>query len=104
MKTHRIASVEAVGSRTVRMTFDDGFGGLLDLSDSIARGGAFEPLKDADYFKKVAVGEGGRSFGWNLDAIGHEIDFCPDAARIRIETQIVEDLAGRFEAARAAAE
>jgi hypothetical protein len=51
----------------------------------------------------VSVGEDGWTFGWNLHALGHEIDFCPDATRIRIETQIVEDLADRYASTHAAA-
>ena len=64
----------------------------------------FAPLKDEGYFRKVAVAEHGHSFGWNLDQEGEEIDFCPDATRIRIETQIVEELASRYRARRSAAE
>ena len=70
----------------------------------IARGPVFAPLKDEAYFREVAVAQHGRSFGWNLDQEGEEIDLCPDATRIRIETQIVEELAARFRARRSAAE
>ena len=81
-----------------------GFSGEYDLSELIADGPAFARLKDRDYFKTVSVGEHGHTFGWNLDDLGHEIDFCPDATRIRIETKIVEELASRFRARRSAAE
>jgi hypothetical protein len=50
------------------------------------------------------VAEHGHSFGWNLDQEGQEIDFCPDATRIGIETQIVEELAARYRTRRSAAE
>ena len=103
MKTHRIASVQPVQYPTLRITFDDGVGGILDLSDLIADGAIFAPLKDQAYFRTVSVGEDGWTFGWNLHALGHEIDFCPDATRIRIETQIVEDLADRYASTHAAA-
>ena len=103
MTTHRIASVEALRYPTIRVTFDDGLAGILDLSDLIAKGPVFTPLKDEAYFKTVAVEQHGRTFGWNLEEIGHEIDFCPDAARIQIETQIVEELARQFESEPAAA-
>ncbi|MCJ2068827.1 DUF2442 domain-containing protein [Methylobacterium sp. J-030] len=96
---HRIAAVEALDYPTLRITFDDGLGGILNLSDLIADGPVFAPLKDEAYFRTVAIGE----HGWNLDVEGEEIDFCPDATRIRIETQIVEDLASRFETRRIAA-
>ena len=103
MRLHRVTSVEALGYPTLRVTFDDGIEGVLDLSEPIADRAAFAPLKDEAYFRTVALSEDGRTFGWNLDAVGREIDFCPDATRIRIETQIVEALASRFASARAAA-
>ena len=101
---YRIKSVEAVRYPVLRVTFDDGLSGEYDPTDLIARGRVFAPLKDPEYFGKVAVAEHGHSFGWNLDQEGHEIDFCPDATRIRIETQIVEELAARYAARRPAAE
>jgi hypothetical protein len=103
VKTHRITAVEALDYPTLRVTFDDGLNGILDLSDQIADGPVFAPLKDETYFRTVAVGAHGWTFGWNLNEEGHEIDFCPDATRIRIETQIVEELADRFERERIAA-
>jgi hypothetical protein len=74
------------------------------LSDVIASGEMFAPLKDPEYFKQVAIADGGHSFGWNLDAIGHEIDFCADSARIDIETEIVEQKAKRHRGRQTAAE
>ena len=103
MTMYRFASVEALRYPTIRVTFDDGLTGVLDLSDLIAHGPVFAPLKDDAYFRTVAVGMDGWTLGWNLDAPGHEIDFCPDATRIKIETQIAEELASQFEAERAAA-
>ena len=101
---YRIKSVEAVRYPVLRVTFDDGLSGEYDLTDSIARGRIFAPLKDEEFFRKVAVAEHGHSFGWNLDQEGQEIDFCPDATRIGIETQIVEELAARYRTRRSAAE
>jgi hypothetical protein len=101
---YRIKSVEVVRYPVLRVTFDDGLSGEYDLTELIANGPMFEPLKDKDYFKTVAVGEHGHTFGWNLDKEGHEIDFCPDATRIRIETQKVEEMADRYAVNRSAAE
>ena len=100
----RIKSVEVVRYPVLHVTFDDGLSGEYDLSDLIADGQMFEPLKDEAYFNIVAVGEHGHTFGWNLDGIGNEIDFCPDATRIRIETQKVEELAEHYRRSRSAAE
>ena len=104
MKTHRIVSVEAGQYPVLHITFDDGVEGDIDLSSSIQAGSIFAPLVDETFFRTVAVGEHGSTFGWRLDEPGQEIDFCPDATRIRIETQRVEELAARFRAARFAAE
>jgi hypothetical protein len=101
---YRIKSVEVVRCPVLRVTFDDGLSGEYDLSELIAEGPVFAPLKDKAYFNTVSVGEHGHTFGWNLDDLGHEIDFCPDATRIRIETQKVEELAERYELNRSAAE
>jgi hypothetical protein len=101
---YRIKSVEAVRYPVLKVTFDDGLSGEYDLTHSIATGPIFAPLKDEALFRKVAVGEHGHTFGWNLDSDGDEIDFCPDATRIRIETQMVEELASRYRARRSAAE
>jgi hypothetical protein len=101
---YRIKSVEVVRYPVLRVTFDDGLSGEYDLSEMIEGGPMFAPLKDEAYFNTVAVGEHGHTFGWNLDEVGHEIDFCPDATRIRIETQKVDELAERYRLSRSAAE
>ena len=103
MTSHRIASVEPLHYPALRVTFVDGIAGILDFSDSITTGAIFAPLEDEAFSRTVAVGDHGRTFGWKLDAVGREIGFCPDTARIRIETQIVEVLASRYESAHAAA-
>ncbi|MEA2875264.1 MAG: hypothetical protein QOF14_460 [Hyphomicrobiales bacterium] len=101
---YRIKSVEVVRYPVLRVTFDDGLSGEYDLSELIERGPMFAPLKNEAYFNTVAVGEHGHTFGWNLDDIGNEIDFCPDATRILIETQKVEEMADRYRLSRSAAE
>ena len=101
---YKIKNVEVVRYPVLRVTFDDGLAGEYDLTDLIADGPIFEPLKDREFFRTVAVGEYGHTFGWNLNDIGNEIDFCPDATRILIETQKVEELAERYRLSRSAAE
>nr|WP_246432778.1 DUF2442 domain-containing protein [Rhodopseudomonas rhenobacensis] len=88
----------------MRITFTDGLSGEYDLSDMIANGPAFAALRDEALFARVAVDPHGRTFGWNLDDPGHEIDFCPDATRIHIEEQKVAELADRYRVSRSAAE
>ncbi|KPF68842.1 molybdopterin-guanine dinucleotide biosynthesis protein [Bosea sp. AAP35] len=101
---YRIKDVEAVRYPVVRVTFDDGLSGEYDLTGSIGPAASSAPFQDRAFFETVAVDFDGRSFGWNLDEIGHEIDFCSDAARITIETAMVEQLAAHYAAGRSAAE
>jgi hypothetical protein len=104
MKRYAVKNVEAVRYPVLRIVFEDGLTGEIDLSETISSGEMFAPLKDPTYFKGVALAEGGHSFGWNLDVIGDEIDFCADAARIEIETKIVEETAQRHRQRPTAAE
>jgi hypothetical protein len=92
-KQCRVISVKAVRYPVLHVVFNDGFAGEYDLSDLIAHGPMFAPLKDPEYFKQVAVAPYGHSFGWNLDAIGDEIDFCVDSVRSDIESKLVERIA-----------
>lgn len=101
---YRIKSVEVMRYPVLRVTFDDGLSGEYDLTDLIEKGPLFARLKDEAYFNSVAVGEHGHTFGWNLNDPGNEIDFCPDATRIQIENQKVEELAERYRLSRSAAE
>lgn len=92
MKRYAITSVEPVRFPVLRLVFEDGLIGEIDLAKDISRGEMLTPLRDPEYFRQVALGEGGRSFGWNLDVPGEEIDFCVDAARIDIESRLVAEL------------
>jgi hypothetical protein len=101
-KTYRIKSVEVVRYPVLRVTFDDGLSGEYDLTDLIDRGPVFAPLKDEAYFGTVAVGEHGHTFGWTLDDLGNEINFCPKSTCIKIETQKADELAHRYRTSRSA--
>lgn len=101
---HRIKCAEAVRYPVLRITFDDGLSGEYDLTSVIETAPTFAPLRNEAYFRTVSVAPDGHTFGWNLDEFGHELDFCPDATRIHIETRIVEELASRYGSRRSAAE
>jgi hypothetical protein len=60
-KAYRITSVEVVRYPVLRVTFDDGLAGEHDLTDPIARGPVFAPLKDETCFRTVAVGDFGHT-------------------------------------------
>ena len=98
---YRIKTVEVPRHSVVKVTFDDGLSGEIEIKDMV---GMFAPLQDESFFRKVSVEPHGRSFGWNLDEIGREIDFCADATRIEIEAAKVAKMADDYSSQRPAAE
>lgn len=104
MKRYRIAAVATERYPVVTVTFEDGLSGEVDLSEDLARPAAFTPLLDRALFELVELAEGGHAWGWNLDQVGAEIDFCADATRIDIEAQAVHRLAAEYRRQRVAAE
>lgn len=54
MNTPRIKTAEYLEGYKLRLTFDDGKCGVIDLSDQLW-GEVFEPLKDTEEFKKFRV-------------------------------------------------
>jgi hypothetical protein len=70
----RIVRVVAFSPARIVIEFDDGRVVMADLSEVINRGGVFEKFRDERFFKRVRVGNGGRSIVWP-----HGIDFCADA-------------------------
>jgi hypothetical protein len=51
---HDVVNVEVSGKFRLRLTFDDGTIGEVDFAGREWRG-VFEPLRDPDYFARVAV-------------------------------------------------
>jgi hypothetical protein len=84
-----LSSVTITSYPILHLISKDGFSGDLDLTDTIARGPLFDPLKDRDFFSGIILDKYGYSFGWRLDDIGNEIDFSADGARIDLETAFV---------------
>jgi hypothetical protein len=76
-----VVSVKVVDGYRVRLTFDDGSIGEVDLGDLVERGGVFEPLRDPAYFAQVKVdGELGTIVwpnGADLDPCGLYADAFP---------------------------
>jgi hypothetical protein len=102
MKFHRITRVDVPRYPILRLTFDDGFAGEVDFSDTIAGAGVMTLLQDPAVFARVEIGDGGRSLGW-VDAQGEDIDFCADALRFKAEEHVVRDRGARFAASKAVA-
>jgi hypothetical protein len=67
-----VTSVEVVGDHCLRLTFDDGASGEVDLSGWDWRG-VFAPLADPVYFRQAAVDEGLGTVVWPNGA-----DFAPE--------------------------
>lgn len=103
MRRIRIVAVEVPRCPVVRLTFDDGLAGEIDLEDDLVRGPFFEQLRDEAFFGGVAIANEGRSFGWRLGEVGREIDFGADAARSDVETGLVEARAERYRRGRSEA-
>lgn len=82
----RIVSVEPVIFGVVKLVWNDGFEGVVDLRPAIADGEVFEYLRNPDHFSKVAVSEYGHSIFW-VDDTGYEIDFGADQLREDAEKQ-----------------
>jgi hypothetical protein len=88
MKFHRITRIDVPRYPILRLTFDDGFAGEVDFSETIAGSGVMAPLRDPVVFARAKIGDGGRSLGW-LDAQGEDVDFCADALRFKAEEHVV---------------
>lgn len=50
-----VTFVEAIGDFRLRLTFEDGKSGEIDLAKHLSFSGIFAPLKDADLFRAVRV-------------------------------------------------
>jgi hypothetical protein len=84
MELHTIAAADALPGQRLRLTFADGFQGVVDLAAIAARGGVLSVLAtDPGGF---AVSEHGRALVW-VDADGDEVDLCADALRQMAEEQ-----------------
>lgn len=83
----RITSVTPVIFGVVKLVFDDGFEGVVDLRPVIGDGEIFEFLRQSrSNFDKVTVSEQGHSIHW-FDETGYEIDFGADRLREKAEKQ-----------------
>lgn len=63
VELHDVISVEVAGERSLRLGFDDGTVGEVDLSGLEFRG-VFEPLSDPAYFARVSVDEDAGTISW----------------------------------------
>jgi hypothetical protein len=85
-KLPRIASAEPVMLGVLKIVWDDGYTGLVDLRPILARGKVFTYLQKPKNFQKVQVTEFGHSIEW-LDHNGDQIDFASGTLREKAEKQ-----------------
>ena len=70
----------------LKLTWDDGYEGLVDLRPLIAHGKIFTYLQSSENFSKVNLDEYGHCILWVNDD-GYEIDFGADNLREKAENQ-----------------
>ncbi len=71
----RLTEVRYVRDHALRVTFDDGVSGEVDLGGELD-GEVFEPLQDPDYFKRVRIDPDVHTIVWPNGA-----DFAPEFVR-----------------------
>jgi hypothetical protein len=82
----RMVKCELVIHGVLKIVWDDGFEGVVDLRPTIDRGKVFTFLRDPRNFAKVRLEEYGHSIGW-IDEAGDEIDFGAESLRLKAENQ-----------------
>jgi hypothetical protein len=70
----RVLSVKVTSESRVRLVFDDGVSGAIDLRPLIDAGGVVAPRRDAAAAGQARIGGGGRWLEWPCGA-----DLCTDA-------------------------
>jgi hypothetical protein len=82
----RILSAEPVVHGVLKLTWHDGYEGIVDLRGTITRGKIFGPLNDPEYFKTVRVSEYGHSIYWG-EPDNEDADFGANRLREIAEQQ-----------------
>ena len=82
----RIVAAQPVIHGVLKIQWDDGYEGIVDLRPVIARGKIFTYLQKAENFEKLQIGEYGHGILW-INENGEEIDFGSDSLRQRAEKQ-----------------
>jgi hypothetical protein len=85
-KLPRIADAQPVIHGVLKVQFDDGYEGVVDLRPLIGKGKVFAWLSTPEHFAAVRVDEFGHSVSW-LDDEGYAIDLSADSLRRDAERQ-----------------
>lgn len=81
----RVTHVEPLPDCRLKLRFDDGVEGVVDLSNLVGQG-VFAAWQDVDHFRRVRIGEFGELV-WE-----GEIDLCPDALYLEVAGLTVQQL------------
>ena len=76
----RISTAEAVLPGVLKLSWSDGYEGIVDLRGLIAEGELFGPLRNPDTFRDVHVADFGHSIYWGEEG-NEEVDFGCDRLR-----------------------
>ena len=85
-KLPRIVTAEPVIHGVLKLVFDDGYEGVVDLRPILARGRIFTWLRKPENFQRVQLEEYGHHVFWTDDK-GQDIDFGADGLRRDAEKQ-----------------
>jgi len=86
MSALRITAAEAVVPGVLKVRWNDGYDGIVDLRGILGTGPIFEPLRDAKHFGEVKVDAFGHSIFWGEEN-EEEVDFGCDRLREMAEEQ-----------------
>jgi len=81
-----VVEAQRVIHGVLRVAFDDGYEGVVDLRPLIAKGKVFSWLSAPAHFDAVRIDEFGHSISW-LDDQGYTIDLSADSIRRDAERQ-----------------
>ena len=81
----RITVAEAVLPGVLKLAWNDGYEGIVDLRGTIADGELFDSIRDPENFKKVRVADYGHHIYWGDEDDG--VDFGCDRLREMAEEQ-----------------
>ena len=82
----RITVAEPVMQGVLKVVWNDGYEGIVDLRGIMARGPIFEPIRDPDHFRQVRVERYGHHIYWGDDEFT-QIDLGCDRLRELAEEQ-----------------
>jgi hypothetical protein len=81
----KVTKIKVLADYRVELQFDDGKGGVVDLSHLVGNG-VFAAWTDEKAFQKVRIGESGELV-WE-----DQIDLCPDSLYLQATHQRPEDI------------